>query len=318
MKILFITSTHIGDAVLTTGALDYFTKTYPDAEITVACGPLVAGLFAPAPGVCSVIALKKEPYAGHWRKLARATLGQKWDIVVDLRNSALSRLLWAKKKYIWSGKFREGHKVEQVGKVVGVSPAPSPRLWFDDATLTEADRMVAGNGPLLAIGPTANWPGKRWPQEYFIALIKKMTAPDGFLPNARVAIFAAPGEEKMAAPVLQSIPQERQVDMIGKGKPQLAAAALRHAAFYVGNDSGLTHLAAATGIPTLALFGYGFAEFYRPWGEHAAYVRTPETSAQLLAPYARTREVKSSLMTSLTVQMAYDAATALWKKCAKG
>ena len=82
MKILFITATRLGDAVLSTGALDELIRRYPGAEITVACGPLVAGLFASAPGVKKVIALKKGPFAGHWVKLARETLGEKWDVVI--------------------------------------------------------------------------------------------------------------------------------------------------------------------------------------------------------------------------------------------
>ena len=92
-KILFITSTRLGDGVLSTGALDHFIRRYPEARITVAYGGLVEGIFAAAPGVERVIVLKKEPYLGHWRKLARETLGMKWDVVVDLRNSLLSRLI---------------------------------------------------------------------------------------------------------------------------------------------------------------------------------------------------------------------------------
>src|SRR5689334_5159719 len=101
MKILFITSTRIGDGVISTGALDYFIKKYPDAEITVACGPLVAGIFEQAPHVTRVISLEKAPYSMHWHKLWMETSAIKWDIVVDLRNSLMSRLIRAKKRYIW-------------------------------------------------------------------------------------------------------------------------------------------------------------------------------------------------------------------------
>lgn len=315
MKILFITATYLGDGILSTGALDYLTRLYPDAEITVACGPVVAGIFAPAPGVKKVISIKKEPYAQHWITLAQQLFGQKWDIIVDLRNSLLSRLMRADKKFIWGKSNTKTHKVEQIAAALGgVTPAPAPRLWFDEATLAQAAKMAPAGGPILAVGPTANWPGKEWPADNYISLIHKLTAEDGILPGARLAVLAAPGEELRAWPVLNAVPKERQIDVIGKGPPLLGAAILQRCALYIGNDSGITHAAAAAGVPTLALFGYGWPETYRPWGMHTAYVATPETPEQLLAPHGSTGNVKSSLMTSLTVTAACEAAVKLWQK----
>lgn len=316
MKILFITATYLGDGILSTGALDHLMRLYPDAEFTVACGPVVAGIFAAAPQVKRVIALKKEPYAGHWLKLARQTFGEKWDIIVDLRNSLLSRLMRADKKYIWGAPDPKKHKVEQIADALGgIQPPPSPSLWFDNATLEKAEKLAPAAGPpILAVGPTANWPGKEWPVENYIELIRRLTMEDAPLANARVAVLAAPGEELRAWPVLNAVTKERQIDLIAKGPPLLGAAVLRHAALYIGNDSGITHAAAAAGAPTLALFGYGWPDNYRPWGKNCAYVSTPETPEQLMKPYASPSEVKSSLMTSLTVTAAYEAAVKLWQQ----
>lgn len=313
MKILFITATRIGDAVLSTGALDHFIRTYPDAEITVACGPLVAGLFAPTPQVKRVIALKKESWGRHWWKLLRETLPQDWDIIVDLRNSAVSRILRAKQKFIWRGSEKQGHKVEQIAVVIGASPPPAPKLWLDAAAITEAERLVPAGSPFIAIGPTANWPGKAWPAQHFVDLVNAMTAQGSILEKSRVAVFAAPGEEAAAKPVLDAFPPDRRIDMIAKGSPLVAAAVIARAEIYVGNDSGLTHIAAAVGTPTLALFGYGWPEQYSPWGNHAAFVRTPETPEQLLAGRS-TDSITSSLMGSLTVTAAVEAAVRLWDR----
>jgi heptosyltransferase-3 len=315
MKILFITATYLGDGILSTGALDHLMRVYPDAHITVACGPVAAGIFAAAPGVKKVIALKKEPYAGHWLKLARQTFGQRWDIIVDLRNSLLSRLMRADKKFIWGAPDPKKHKVEQIADAIGgIHPAPAPKLWFDGETLAKAAKIAPDGAPILAIGPTANWPGKEWPMQNYIALVQKLTAEDGILPRARLAVLAAPGEELRAWPVLNAVPKERQIDVIAKGPPLFSAAVLQRCAFYIGNDSGITHAAAAAGVPTLALFGYGWPTVYRPWGEHAAYVATPETAEQLMAAYGSPENVKTTLMTSLTVTAAHEAAVRLWQK----
>jgi heptosyltransferase-3 len=307
MKILFITSTRLGDGVLSTGALGHFLREYPDAEITVACGPLVEGLFSP---VARVIPLAKEKMAGHWLKLWREAAPVKWDIIVDLRNSLVSRLLRGKKKYIWGKADARRHKVEQIGEVIGVRPPPAPMLWFTPETLDKAAALVpAGRTPVLAVGPAANWAAKTWPAESFTALIQRLTAADALLPEARVAVFAAPGEEKTAYKVLNALPLERRIDVIAKASPVVAAAALARCSFYVGNDS-----AAAAGVPTLGLFGPSWPHLYRPWGDRAAYVSTPQNFDQLTDYDGYEPRGAPCLMTTLTVDAAYDGAVGLWKK----
>ena len=227
MKLLFITSTRLGDGVLSTGALNYFIQKYPDAEITVACGPLVAGIFEGAPRVVRVIALTKEYYALHWYKLWLETIGTEWDIVVDLRNSLMSRLIRARKRYIWGRQDKSKHKVEQIAEVINVSPPPAPTLWFNTDTINKAAALVPAGRPILAIGPAANWAAKTWPAENFIELIKKLTAADSILPQARVAVFAAPGEEQTAYKVLNALPLEQRIDVIAKASPVVVAAAIQ-------------------------------------------------------------------------------------------
>jgi len=314
MRILFITSTRLGDAVLSTGALAHFIRQYPGAQIAVACGPLVAGLFAGMPGVSRVIPLAKEKYALHWAKLWRETSKTGWDIVIDLRNSLVSRLLLSKKKYIWGRTDPQKHKVEQIAEVIGVSPPPAPMLWFSDETRSKAAALVPAGEAVLAVGPAANWAAKTWPAENFTALVERLTAEDGILPRARVAVFAAPGEEETAHKVLGSVPAKRQIDVIAKGAPEVAAAALQRCAFYIGNDSGLMHSAAAVGTPTLGLFGPSWPHLYHPWGRHCAWVSTPQDFNQLVDFEGYDPKTAPCLMTGLTVDAAFEAATTLWQR----
>src|SRR5690606_4519997 len=116
-----------------------------------------------------------------------------------------------------------------------------------------------------------------WPKEYFIELIARLTAENGPLPAARVAVFCAAGEEHIARPVLDSVPSERRIDMTRKASISQSVTMLARCTFYVGNDSGLTHCAAAAGVKTLGLFGPTRDEHYRPWGKNSAFVRTPES-----------------------------------------
>jgi lipopolysaccharide export system permease protein len=329
MNILFITSSRLGDAVLSMGLLDHIIRTRSGARITVACGALPAPLFEGVPGLERIIVMKKRNWNRHWIFLWGQCIGTEWDIVVDLRDSAVSRLLRARERYIHTAAIDKSlHKVEQNAAVMKLDCVPGPRLWVAESQSKKAKEFLfpspdprntlgspspvgrglrggaeQGEGMILAIGPTANWPGKMWPAENFIELIGRITAADGVLPGARVAVFAAPGEEATARKVLSGVPAERQIDMIAKCDPGTAAAALSLCTLYVGNDSGLMHCAAAAGIPTLGLFGPSWPHLYRPWGSRAAYVSTPEDYAALTSYEGYDpAKVTDSLMRSLTVE----------------
>ena len=55
MQILFITSSRVGDAILTTGILKYLVDHYKTAKFTIACGPVAKGLFDNVPGLEAII-----------------------------------------------------------------------------------------------------------------------------------------------------------------------------------------------------------------------------------------------------------------------
>lgn len=304
MNILFITASRIGDAVLSTGLLDYIARKHPRAKVTIACGPLAAPLFEGYPLLAEIISLKKQTYNRHWFGLWRHAIDTRWDMVVDLRNSAVSRLIMARKRYVFGGRIDKSmHKVEQNAAVMRLKKVPAPKLWFTPAQEKQALKFIRPGGPVLAVGPTANWQGKTWPAERFIEVIDFITAKGGKFSGARVAVFAAPGEEKEARKVLSSVPKLRQIDMIAKTDPGTVAACLSKCDFYIGNDSGLMHCAAAAGVPTLGLFGPSYPAIYRPWGDHASYVSTPESYDQLIDYPGYSHETAPCLMESLTVDM---------------
>ena len=305
MKVLFITSSRIGDAVLSTGLLNYIAQNYPKAKVTIACGPLAVSLFEGFPQASEIIPLKKEKNNKHWIKLWKRVVGTRWDIVIDLRNSAVSRLVMAKRRHIFGPHIDKAmHKAEQNASVMKLDTVPSPRLWFSAEQAEKAQELIPAGDPVLGVGPTANWIGKTWPADRFIEVVKFMTDKGGVMENARVAVFAAPGEEEAGREVLASIPKEKQLDVIAKTDPGTAAATIARCDFYIGNDSGLMHCAAAAGLPTLGLFGPSYPHIYRPWGDHTDYIGTPETFDELIDFEGYSADsLTDTLMKSLTVQM---------------
>ncbi len=313
MNILFITSSRIGDAVLSTGLLDYISQTYPNAKVTIVCAPLVMSLFEGYPALQEIIPLNKQKYNKHWFELGKIVWRTRWDIVVDLRNTIVSRVIRARKRYIFGAHIdRSQHKVEQAASMMRLNLVPSPKLWFTRKQQDKALSLIPEGGVVIGVGPTANWIGKTWPAERFVEIIKWITTEK--MPGARVAVFAAPGEEPAALQVLNSVPEDKRIDIIAKTTPGEAAACLARCDFYIGNDSGLMHCAAAAGVPTFGLFGPSYPHLYRPWGAHSDYARTPETFDELIDYPGYTPERAPCLMESLTVSMVKDKLEAFFTK----
>ena len=208
----------------------------------------------------------------HWVELWRQVAGTWWDLVVDLRGSALSYLIPARRRAVLRGGRRAGHKLAHLAGALGLAAAPLPASWTAPCDQARAAALLSV-GPLIGLGPTANWAGKVWPPDRFAALFRAVR--DQALPGARAVVFAGPGaaEIAMAAPVLAALPDA--VDLTGRLTLPEASACLARCALFVGNDSGLMHLAAAAGTPTLGLFGPTPASEYAPAGRRTAAVLAP-------------------------------------------
>ena len=312
MKVLFITSTRIGDAVLSTALLSHLSEKHPEAKFTIACGPLAAPLFVEMPNVEKVLAVKKRRASLHWLDLWRACCTTSWHLIVDLRASAISYCLMTRHRIVWRAGNRDVHRVVSLAELAGLSTPPAPRLWTAAKHHMAAKNLLPADGPLLALGPTANWPGKQWRGERFADLALRLTAADGILPGARIILLGAASEHEDAAPTIDALPADRLVDLVGKLDLLTAAALLSRCDFYIGNDSGLMHIATTSGVPTLGLFGPSKEAHYAPWGDRSAVVRTALAYDALVGGPGYNHRTTGSLMDSLTVDMAEAAARKLW------
>ncbi|MCE2919126.1 MAG: glycosyltransferase family 9 protein, partial [Roseomonas sp.] len=69
MRILFISSTRIGDAVLSTGLLDHLMRAHPEARFTIVCGRVAEGVFRRMPQLERLITVEKRRYSLHWLEI---------------------------------------------------------------------------------------------------------------------------------------------------------------------------------------------------------------------------------------------------------
>ncbi len=279
MRILFVTSNRLGDAVLSTGLLDHLIHAHPDARITVACGPVAEGVFERMPNRERTIVLDKLPYRRHWLPLWAATVGTLWDLVVDIRGSTIAWMVPTRRRAVM--RRRSGHKIAQLAAVLGLDQPPLPVAWTAPEDRARAAALLPAGRPVIGLGPTANWPPKVWPADRFAALFHALER--GPLPGAIPVVFAGPGaaERAMAELLLAALPDA--IDLVGRLSLPEVAACLSRCALFVGNDSGLMHLAAAAGAPTLGLFGPTPAVEYAPAGVSAAAVLSASTLMQDLS-----------------------------------
>jgi len=269
MRILFVTSNRVGDAVLSTGLLAHLIDRYPASRITVVCGPYARDIFARMPNRDRTLVLNKQRWNLHWLPLWRWAAARRWDLVLDLRGSMLPYLVRAKQRTVLTSRAGDDSrpKIQQLARVLDLDPPPLPVAWTAAPDETLAASLLPAARPLIALAPTANWEPKIWPADRFVALVRALQRTA--LPGAVPLILAGPGEteKRLAHRVAQSLLDS--IDLAGRLILPEVTACLRHCALFIGNDSGLMHLAAAAGTPTLGLFGPTPMQQYAPSGPRA-------------------------------------------------
>ncbi len=262
-RILVIKLGAFGDFVIAFPAFAAIRAHHPDAHITLLTTRPYVAMAEASPWFDAVWSDGRPP----WRDLAavlrltKRLRGGRFDRVYDLQTSRRSSLyrLAVGRGAEWSGIARGAshrhdtpqrtqvdsttrHR-EQLG-IAGITHFPEPEMdWLiaDIAGLDLPPRFW-----LMIPGASARIPQKRWPAERYAALARSLALP--------AVVVGGPAEEGLAAEILAAAPGS--LDFTGQRSPPPVLAALaRRAAFAVGNDTGPTHLVAAMGCPTLALFG---------------------------------------------------------------
>jgi len=300
-KLLFIGNTRLGDSIMSTGLLNDLCKYY-DAKATVVCGKVAAPVFDDCPIVDKVIKIKKKQYSLHWLDIWKEIRLTRWDIICDLRNTPIIWLVRSKKRIVLRSSGDKEHRIVRLSKINPTGKKPMPKIWISEQAHIEAKSYINNiSGPFIVIGPTANWPAKVWPSEYFALLIQKLLTYNELL-RAKIILVGGPGEEGVGEELINKLKDIKPINLIGK--PILATAAIFSLSkIFIGNDSGLMHLAAATGVPTLGLFGPTDDNLYAPSGENAMYVRTPENPQELMDIPDFNHKTSLSLMRTLTLDM---------------
>lgn len=274
-RILVITLSNIGDAIMTTPVLAALHAQYPDARIDLVCDHRSSDLFAPCPYIGQLFVRDKRSGWRGYLQLIAALRKTRYDIIVDLRTDFLVYLLRARRRFKKHSNASTLHMHSVEKHLLAVRPLvgdclPDAELWVS----AQDAQIVATQFPLkgrwLAIGPGANFSGKVWPVARYVAVANALAAHfDG------VVLLGGRADQALATQFIAQAELPVYNACGGLTLPQ-SYALLRQCHMYLGNDSGLGHMAAAAGLTTLTLFGPGSPVRYQPWSPRASVIQDPE------------------------------------------
>jgi len=144
--------------------------------------------------------------------------------------------------------------------------APTAEDRMEAAVLVQ--RLLEPEERLALIHPGSGGKEKIWAPTGWIGLISGLLKE----PRLRLGLIQGPADHDIFRRLHGSLELSRVLSFHNL-RLGLLAAVMSHAAFYVGNDSGITHLAAACGVPTIALFGPTDPQIWAPRGPAVQVIR---------------------------------------------
>jgi ADP-heptose:LPS heptosyltransferase len=257
---------------MTTPVLQAMHELYPEAVIDIVGDQRSSEIFKHCPYRGEIFHKQKNRFLRGVPALLIDLWAQSYDLIVDLRTDGLAYLLPAGKRYTKLYRIKTGtHSVQQHMAIISniyQSEPPQCYVWISN---TEKKFVKESLGDyygkkMLGLGTGANAEKKIWPKENYLSLVDKAGI------DFDAVVFLGDNRDKELSDYISSRTDVPCINLCG-GTSILEAVAIQQALdFFVGNDSGLGHLASAAGIPTLTIFGTGDPDRYRPWGEKALWL----------------------------------------------
>ncbi len=287
VRFLVLRGGAIGDFILTLPALTALRERWPEAYIELVGYPHIANLALAAGLVDHVESLDRADVARFFAQIPQFTQQQaehisSFHLVIsylhDRVGTVKHNLLMAGAKQVIYGSpiVSEGHAIDHLVKpletlAIYVAGA-NPRLALGENVRRPGREWLEANGlgkAAVAIHPGSGSPAKNWPVERFVELAERIAK------SGKGKPFFVLGEADHAiAPVLAERAGHTPA-LTGRTLVDVASV-LASCRAYVGNDSGITHIAAALGIPTIALFGSSDPDRWGPRGENVRILRADD------------------------------------------
>jgi heptosyltransferase-2 len=282
-RVLVLSPNWLGDAVMALPAIADVRRHFAGARLVVAARRSVAGLFPLMPGVDQVVELQwngqplrrrafqqdvealksldadvaillPNAFSAAW--LARqAGIAERWAYAADFRRLLLSRAVARLRRSIHQAGYYQ-HLVRELGIASGPL---EPSLAVPDDAIAAARALLNSRAwderrPLVAVAPGAAYgTAKRWLPEHYARLITSLATS-----GAQCVLVGSEGDVETTTRIQRLVADEHRrhvLDLTGVTTLSSLAGVMAVARVFVSNDSGAMHVAAAVGVPVVAIFG---------------------------------------------------------------
>jgi heptosyltransferase-3 len=286
-RILVIAMRYLGDVLLTTPLLHSLRQAYPGARLDVLVFQNTAAMLEGNPDIDQIIMTPNRPKFADYKQLFRQ-LFRRYDLAVATQcgdRPFLYSLIAASQRIAvvppkgstgwWKRFFAQRwtefdddntHTVLQLLKLLDLINVPRystlvPPQIGKSENITAQFPFLLDNAGYVVLHPHPQWTYKQWTVGAWIEVglyLKSL----GF----RLVLSGGPGREEIdyVAEIQSQLP-ENTVNLSGQVSLAQLAYIIARAKLYIGPDTGITHLAAATGIPVIALFGPTNPVKWAPW-----------------------------------------------------
>ena len=277
-RILIFELNWLGDILFSFPFLRAIRKKFPDAYIACVVVPQYVDLLVNNPWINDVHALSNENRLlslGDKLAFIRMIRKEKYDTCFLLKPSGTKAVIAALagigERIGFSGKNAslteevemptgQIHRADQIlalAGAAGVESADGSYEYFvsmedEERADTLLHEVGGGVGRIVALNPGGNWGPKRWIPENFIQLAKKI------LDRFKDVEIMIPGSEKdteLTQRIISEVASSRCYTVAGKTGINELACLLKKCTLVISADSGPLHLASATGVTTIGLFG---------------------------------------------------------------
>lgn len=274
-RILVIALRRLGDVLLTTPLIRSIRRAWPDAHIEALVFADTAGILAGNPDLDAIVTMPPRPSAGQTLSLARKLFRQ-YDLAVSTQagDRPTGFAIVAGKARIapvedrFSGRLKRLFLNRSLPFAIGLHRVEDMLRLADTLGIPRVAEVVAPapmaseylpTGPYAVIHAAPFFRYKQWTEEGWRTLAAKLSAQG-------LAVVASGGPGDAERRYLDAVWQDSDVIRVdGRLSWQQLSGVLGGAQVYVGPDTSVTHLAAASGCPTVALFGPTDPRLWAPW-----------------------------------------------------
>ncbi len=271
-RILVIRGGAIGDFILTLPALAALRKQFPQTHLSVLGYPHIASLAELGGGANEVRSIAARALASFFARRGEldAVLGEwlgRFNIILsylydpdEIFQENVARV--SKAQFI-SGPHRPSEMESLHATDVFLKPLERLAIFDADAVPRLALNPQPSTLNTLAVHPGSGSEKKNWPEARWHELLQRVATET----NWRVLLIGGEAEGERLQRLATLLPFDRLSVAMNQPLPELARTLAGCAAF-LGHDSGITHLAAATGLRGVALWGGTNPDIWRPRSDH--------------------------------------------------